>query len=79
MSLADTGVEVQFNIDETKITVVTRAERLQGLAIGYLTSLQDTAVATLAQHDLDEGQRLILLGDTANLSEIISWLSEKEI
>lgn len=79
MSLADTGVEVQFNIDETKITVVTRAERLQGLAIGYLTSLRDTAEATLAQRDLDEGQRLILLGDTANLSEIISWLSEKEI
>jgi hypothetical protein len=65
--MTDTAaVVVNFGIDDSKITILTRATRLRGLAVDYLTSLRSTAVGA----ELTE--------DIARLDEILAWLNEME-
>jgi hypothetical protein len=61
------GVEVTFEIDSSKVTILTRAARLRGWAVDYLTELRATAEGT---GHLPE--------EVVKLDEILTWLNEME-
>ena len=50
---------------DSKITVLTRAARLRGLGVSYLTALRDAGEAVSSP-------------EVADLDEIIAWLNEME-
>jgi hypothetical protein len=68
------GALVQFHIDDSKITVVTRAARLRGVAVDYLQGLRNAMRAKMEE----EGPVADLSHDVAKLDEVLVWLNEME-
>lgn len=61
-------VEAHFNIDETKIHVITRAVRLRATTVGWLQAMKEVLEKDGSQ---PEG--------VAQVDEAITWLNELEV
>ncbi len=63
----DARVEGRVVIDETRIQVISREQRLRAAAIEYLKAAQDVAT----REGLEE--------DAKKLGEVVAWLGEMEL
>lgn len=60
--------EVSFNIDDSRVHIISRASRLRAVAIGWLTAMKDAL-----EKDANAKSE-----DVVQVAEAIVWLNELE-
>lgn len=68
------GGEIQFQIDDSKVVILTRAARLRPLAISYIAALRDAAQTKTDESD--DAPNLSI--DIAQLNDVLAWLIDME-